>query len=100
MEKTWNLKKKTEQSWKNHGILCNNLTKLPVARKLAVRHTKLVCLTASFLAMGGFKFLLFQNACIDYNHAYLNTLPFLHFAFTCMLCMVKMLLKGRLEAMH
>ena len=55
MEKSWNLKK-TEQSWKNHGILCNNLTKLPVARKLAVRHTKLVCLTASFLATGGFKF--------------------------------------------
>ena len=41
--------------------------KPPVARKLAVRHTKLVCLTAiflaigvclaaSFLATGGFKF--------------------------------------------
>ena len=30
--------------------------KLPVARKLAVRHTKLVCLIASFLATGGFKF--------------------------------------------
>ena len=34
----------------------NNLTKPPLARKLAVRHTKLVCLTASFLATGGFKF--------------------------------------------
>ena len=86
--------KKKEQSWKNHGILCNNLMKLPVAGKLAVRHTKLVCLTASFLATGGFKFLLFQNACIVYNHAYLNTLLFLHFAFTCMLFMFKMLLKG------
>ena len=66
--------------------------KLPVARKLAVRHTKHVCLTASFLATGGFKFLLFQNACIVYKHAYLNTLLFLHSAF--MLCMVKMSLKG------
>ena len=28
--------------------------KPPVARKLAVRHTKLVCLTASFLATGVF----------------------------------------------
>ena len=28
--------------------------KPPVARKLAVRHTKLVCLTASFLSTGGF----------------------------------------------
>ena len=43
MEKSWNFVK-------------NNLTKPPVARKLAVRHTKLVCLTASFLATGGFKF--------------------------------------------
>ena len=30
--------------------------KPPVARKLAVRHAKLACLTASFLATGGFKF--------------------------------------------
>ena len=48
--------KKTEYSWKNHGILQDNLMKPPVARKLAVRHTKLVCLTASFLATDGFKF--------------------------------------------
>ena len=34
--------------------------KLPVARKLAVRHTSFVCLTASFLATGGFV-KLFQN---------------------------------------
>ena len=27
---------------------------LPAARKLAVRHTRFVCLTASFLATGGF----------------------------------------------
>ena len=42
------------------------MTKPPVARKLAVRH---LCLTASFLATGGFKFLLFQNACMVYKHA-------------------------------
>ena len=47
---------------------CENLTKPPVARKLTVRHTKLVCLTASFLATGGFskcmpglKACLFEN---------------------------------------
>ena len=40
----------------NHGILCNDLTKPPVARKLAVRHTKIVCLAAIFLATGDFKF--------------------------------------------
>ena len=32
------------------------MMKLLVARKLAVRHTKIVCLTASFLATGGLKF--------------------------------------------
>ena len=52
-----------------------------------------MCLTASFLATGGFKLLLFQNTCIVYKHAYLNTLLFLHSAFV--LCMVKMLLKGK-----
>ena len=51
-------------------FLKNNLTKPPVARKLAVRH-KIVCLTASFLDTGGFEF-VFQNACMDYKHAYLN----------------------------
>ena len=30
------------------------ILKPPVARKLAVRHTSFVCLTASFLATGGF----------------------------------------------
>ena len=68
------------------------MRKLPVARNLAVTHTKLVCLTASFLATGGFKFLLFHNARIVYKHAYLNTLLFLHSVF--MLCMVKMPIKG------
>ena len=40
----------------NHGILRKKLTKPPVARKLAARHTKLVCLTDSFVATDGFKF--------------------------------------------
>ena len=30
----------------------------------------LVCMTASFLATGGFKFLLFQNACMVYMNAF------------------------------
>ena len=38
------------------------MTKPPVARKLAVGK----CPTASFLATGGFKFKLFQNACMVY----------------------------------
>ena len=49
-----------EKNLNNHGkmmdFFLNNLMKPPVARKLAERHTKLVCLTASFLATGGFKF--------------------------------------------
>ena len=49
-------------------------------------------LTASFLAIGGFKFELFQNACMVYKHAYLSILLLLHSAF--MLCMVKLPLKG------
>ena len=50
----------------NNGILWNNLTKPPVARKLAVIHTSFVCLTASFLATGGFKsyFLNGLQACL------------------------------------
>ena len=51
-----------------------------------------MCLTASFLATGGFKFEIFQNACMVYKHAYLNTLLLLHSAF--MLSVVKMLPKG------
>ena len=69
--------------------------KPPVVRKLAVRHTKCVCLTASFLATDGFKFLLFQNACMSYKHAYLNTLLLLHSVF--MLSVVKMALKGEVR---
>ena len=43
-----------EKIMNNHGKIMDFfksiLTKPPVARKIAVRHTKLVCLTASFLA--------------------------------------------------
>ena len=54
-------------AWKNHGTwknlnnlgktmeFCEKYYKTPVASKLAVRHTKLVCLTASFLATDCFK---------------------------------------------
>ena len=49
MEKSWNLKK---QQLNNHRKIMEFCA--PVARKLAVRHTKLVCLTASFLATGGY----------------------------------------------
>ena len=50
-----------------------------------------MCLTASFLASGGFKFKLFQNACMVYKNAHLNTLLLLHSTF--MLYMVKMPLR-------
>ena len=66
--------------------------KPPVVRKLAVRHTKLVCLTASFLATDGFKHQIFQNACMVYKHANLNTLLLLLSVF--MPSVVKMTLKG------
>ena len=60
------------------------MTNPPVARKLAVGHLCVrptasflelavghLCVrsTASFLATGGFKFYLFQNACMVYKHA-------------------------------
>ena len=54
-----------------------------------------MCQTASFLATGGFKVELLQNACKVYKHAYLNTLLSLHLAF--MLSVVKMPLKGEDE---
>ena len=38
--------------------------KPPVARKLAVRHTKLVCLTASFLATDGSQVLVFMPSMV------------------------------------
>ena len=61
--------------------------KAPVTRKLAVRHTKLVCLSASFLATGAFKFKLFQNACMVYK--YITVAAFRIYAH-----LVNMLLKG------
>ena len=69
--------------------------KPPVARKLAVRHTKFVCLT---LATGCFKLLSFQNACMVYKHAYLNTLLLLHSAF--IKCGEDAAKRGGWEAMH
>ena len=72
--------------------------KPPVARKLAVRHTSFVCLTASFLATGGFKFNFFQNAFMVYKHAHVNILLLLHSAF--MLRVVKMLQGEVQETVH
>ena len=51
-----------------------------------------MCLTASFLATGVSKIELFQNACMVYKHAYLNTLLLLQSTF--MLSVVNMPLKG------
>ena len=52
-----------------------------------------MCLTASFLATGGFLF-YFLSKCMHhvYKHAYLNTLLLLHSAF--ILSVVKVRLKG------
>ena len=84
MEKSWNLKK-PEKSWKNHGILWNNLTEPPVARKLAVGHLcvrQLVFLLLVFQVFNYFKV-----------HAWSTSmLLLLHSSF--MLSVVKMLLKG------
>ena len=49
-------------------------------------------MSSSFLATGGLKFYLFQNACMVYKHAYLDILLLLLSAF--MLCVMKMPLKG------
>ena len=69
------------------------MKKPPVARKLAVRHTKLVCLTASFFGYWLFQVLIISKyACMVYKHAYLDVLLLLHSAF--MLSTVKMPLKG------
>ena len=40
--------------WNAATVMHLNKHCLPVARKLAVRHTSFVCLTASFLATCGF----------------------------------------------
>ena len=62
------------------------------SQKLAVRHTNLVCPTASFEATGGFKLMLFQIACMVYKHAHVNTLLLWYSTF--IRRVVKMLLKG------
>ena len=41
-------------SFQTHKFCVSDSLKPPVARKLAFRHTNFVCLTASFLATGGF----------------------------------------------
>ena len=82
MEKSWNLK-----NLNNHGKsmeFCENTcSKKTVWRTLA-------CPTASFLATGGFKFQLFQNACMVYRHAVVA-------AFHIYVSVVKLGLKGKVE---
>ena len=57
-------------------IIKTNL-KPPVARKLAVRHTKFVCLTASFLATGGFVKLFHRIPCFFHDYlVFLNSMNF------------------------
>ena len=55
MEKSWILKK-PEKPWKNHGILFNNLTKPPVARKLAVGHSHVGQLGFWLLGVSSFNY--------------------------------------------
>ena len=50
----------------------------PVARKLAVRHISFVCLTASFLATGGFVKLFHKIPC--FIHVYLGFFRFRDFS--------------------
>ena len=55
MEKSWNLKKKLN----NHGIImdfCEIIDETTRSQKTSCQTHKLVCLTARFLATGGFKF--------------------------------------------
>ena len=68
MEKSWNFVKLFDETTSSQKSSCQT--------------HKLVCLTASFLATGGFKFESFQNACMVYKHAYLNILLLLHSAFS------------------
>ena len=84
MEKSGNLKK-PEYSLKNHRILWNDLTKSPVARKLAVRHLCVRQLVFWLLVVSSFNYFKM--------HAWSTSmLLLLHSAF--MLSTVKMLLKG------
>ena len=93
MEKSWNLKNPW-YSWKNHGNLWNNLTKPPVATSCQTQNLCVWQLLSWLLVVSSFNYL----KCMVYKHAYLNTVLLLHSAF--LLSVVKMPLKGRLEAMH
>ena len=77
MEKSWNCVKLFYEITSSQKTSCQ---------------TNFVCLTASFLATDGFKLKLFQDTCMVFKHAYLNTLLLLHSVF--MLSVVKMALKG------
>ena len=62
--KSWIFVKKFSETTSSQKTRCQT-HKLPVARKLAVRHTSFVCLTAIFLATGGFsKFIHCLQACL------------------------------------
>ena len=63
-----------------------------ISQKTSCQTHKTFVSDSYFLATGGFKYKVFQNACMVYKHAYLNKLLLLH--FTVMLSVVKMLLKG------
>ena len=54
---------------------CMHFEKPPIARKLAVRHTSFVCLTASILATGGFikLFHKFSRFFHDYSGFFKNS---------------------------
>ena len=57
-------------------MIIQNL-KPPVARKLAARHTHFVCLTASFLATGGFVILFYKILFFhDYSSFFSNSMIF------------------------
>ena len=96
--KIWKNHEKKFHAWKNHGIWknLNNHGKIMEfceiiwrnSQKLAVRHTSNLCVWQLVFWL----LVVFQNACMVYKHAYLNTLLLLHSAS--MLCAVKMPLKG------
>ena len=80
-----------EKKMDNHGILLNNVTKPPVARKLAVGHLYVQQLVFWPLVVSSFNYFKM--------HAWSTSMQLLlRSAF--MLSMVKLLLKGRLESVH
>ena len=87
--------KKTLNNHAKNMDFLNNLAKTPVARKLAVRHTKLVCLTTSFLATGGFNYFKCMQGLQVCLFKFITVA-----AFQFILSVVKMLLKAEVEAMH